>query len=363
MQALLLAVALTLSASPAGAIVAFELDDERIDESSGLAASSTRDGVVFTHNDSGDDARFFAVDDEGRTLATYRLPDVQARDWEDMARGPDERGRSSLWLGDIGDNSARRTNGILVHRVLEPVPGQDRRVRTAPPESFRLRYPDGPTDAEGLAVHPTTGRLHVVAKPLGGPASVYAAPQPLDPDGPNLLERVGEVRTRATGTAGGPGIGSLAQRLVTAAAFSPDGARFAVRTYTDVYEYAVSEGDLDAALRRDPAVTALPETRQGEGLTYTRDGAALLTSSEGRGAPVHRVPVADLTGAEQQPGSGQQGSEQQPGSEQQGSEQQPGSEQRAAVRRPLLLGGVGALLLVAGLLLRRRRTRAPGGRR
>ena len=78
--------------------VAFAFEDPRITESSGLASASTP-GVVYTHNDSGDAARFFAVGPDGRTRTVYTVPGVQVRDWEDMARGPDERGRSSLWLG------------------------------------------------------------------------------------------------------------------------------------------------------------------------------------------------------------------------------------------------------------------------
>ena len=57
----------------------------------------------------------------------------EPRDWEDMARGPDEEGRSSLWLGDIGDNNAVRENGLLVHRVLEPEPSDRAEVKTEPP--------------------------------------------------------------------------------------------------------------------------------------------------------------------------------------------------------------------------------------
>ena len=270
-------------------VVAFTFADPRIEESSGLVSSSTTDGVVFTHNDSGDQARFFAVDSRGRTLTTYVLPGVRARDWEDLARGPDEQGRSSLWLGDIGDNNARRDNGILVHRVREPVPGAQERVTTEAPTSFRLRYPDGPGDAEALVVHPTTGRLYVFSKPLAGPSQVYRAPERLDPAGSNRLERVGEVVPLSTGTAGGPGIGGLAQLLVTAADISPDGRRLAVRTYTDVYEFALPGGDLEAGLATEPVVSPLPSTRQGEGLAYSRDGRSLLLSTEGRGSPVHRL--------------------------------------------------------------------------
>ena len=201
----LLAASVVL-ASAATSGVAFRWQDPRIAESSGLATSSSGD-LVYTHNDSGDSARLFAVGLDGVTRTTYVLPGVEPRDWEDMARGPDESGRSCLWIGDIGDNGARRDNGVLVHRVLEPQAPAATQVTTEKPTSFRLRYPDGPQDAETLLVHPRTGRLYLVTKPLAGAARVYAAPQPLDPDGPNVLERVAQAPTRSTGTAGGPGIG------------------------------------------------------------------------------------------------------------------------------------------------------------
>jgi hypothetical protein len=272
------------------AIVALVLADPRITESSGLATASTGD-VVYTHNDSGDEGRVFAVGPDGRTRTTYVLPGVEPRDWEDMARGPDEQGRSSLWIGDIGDNNAVRENGLLVHRVLEPQPTDQAEVTTEPPTSFRLRYPDGPGDAETLLVHPRTGRLYVVTKPLAGTARVYAAPPELDPDGPNLLERVADAPTQATGTPGGPGIGGLANFLVTAGDISPDGSRVAVRTYTDVYEWTVPGDDVAAAFDGEPTVTPLPERRQGEGLAYTADGDAVLVSTEGAASPVDRVPL------------------------------------------------------------------------
>ena len=284
MLALLLAAAVYVDPT-----VAFTFQDPRITESSGLASSSDP-GIVFTHNDSGDDARFFAVDvATGRTRTVYELPDVQARDWEDMARGPDEQGRSSLWLGDIGDNNARRDRGLLVHRVPEPQPTDDDAVTTEPPTSFRLRYVDGPGDAEALLVHPRTGRLYVVTKPLAGTAGVYAAPERLDPDGPNALTLVAEVELRRTGTEGGPNIGSLAQRLVTAGDISPDGRRVALRTYTDLYEWTIEGDDVAGAFTTEPEISPLPETFQGEGLAYTADGSALLTSTEGERAPVHRL--------------------------------------------------------------------------
>ena len=272
------------------ATVAFVFADPRITESSGLATASTGE-LVYTHNDSGDEGRFFAVGPDGRTRTAYVVPGVEPRDWEDMARGPDEQGRSSLWLGDIGDNNAVRDNGLLVHRVLEPAPTDREEVTTEPPTSFRLRYPDGPGDAETLLVHPRTGRLYVVTKPLAGTARVYAAPERLAPDGPNVLEQVAEAPTEATGTPGGPGIGGLANYLVTAGDISPDGSRLALRTYTDVYEWAVPGDDVAAAFDGEPTITPLPARQQGEGLAYAPDGDAVLVSTEGAGTEVDRVPL------------------------------------------------------------------------
>ena len=328
MLALLLAA--TVLADPT---VAFALQDPRITESSGLASSSTP-GIVFTHNDSGDEPRFFAVDDQGRTRTTYTLPIPQARDWEDMARGPDEQGRSSLWFGDIGDNNATRDLGLLVHRIPEPEPTSRETVTTEPPASFRLRYPDGPGDAEALLVHPRTGRLYVVTKPLAGPAKVYAAPEALDPDAPNELALVAEVDLEPTGTEGGPGIGALAQLLVTAGDISPDGRHVALRTYTDVYEWPLQGDDVAAAFDQRPTVTPLPPTRQGEGLAYTGDGTAVLVSTEGAAAPVHRLTRV------QQP-------------------QRPAPTVQPERRWPLLLGAavLAALLVVRGAVRRRRYTR------
>ena len=255
-------------------------------ESSGVASSSVSDDWFFTHEDSGSGPVFHAVGVDGRLLATYDLG-VDARDWEDMARGPD----GTLWLGDIGDNNAARDLGLLVHRVDEPQvdPAREGVEQEVASTSYRLRYADGPRDAETLLVHPRTGQVLVVSKPLGGPVRVYAAPAQLDAGGPNLLEEVAQVRVGGTGTTGGPGIGSLAQGLVTGGDISSDGTRVALRTYTDLYEWPLPSDDVAAALAAEPVVTALPATFQGEGVAYTRDGTALLVTSEGEGAPVHRV--------------------------------------------------------------------------
>lgn len=296
-------VGVLLLAAPAQAYgpgqLLFTFADDRITESSGLAVSSTLNGVLFTHNDSGDAARFFAVDRRGATLATYTIPGPRPSDWEDMARGPDEAGTSSLFFGDIGGNFPRVDT--VVTRVPEPTPDPSTLgVSTSTPDGVRfpLAYPDGPHDAEALFVHPVTGQLFVVTKaglgPTTGVAAVYAAPQPLVADAANTLTRIGEVALTPTGTDPTFNVfGPAGELAVTGADMALDGSRIVVRTYTDAYEYAVPPGGTVAdafAPGRLAQRTALPVTRQGEGIAYTRDGRSLLVSSEKAdqpAAPVH----------------------------------------------------------------------------
>ena len=181
----------------------FTLRDPEITESSGIAASARADDLFFTHNDSGDTARFFAVDDHGCTQAVFDLADrgTIAIDWEDMARGPKIDGKPTLFLADIGDNFAARPN-VVVYRVVEPKVKRQpspadpaaacppARARTVAATTFELTYEDGPRDAEALLVDPRTGRLYVVTKVGSGDAALYAAPERLSRKRPNVLRNV-----------------------------------------------------------------------------------------------------------------------------------------------------------------------------
>jgi hypothetical protein len=245
------------SATPA--TVLCRVTDPRVTESSGLAVG--RD-LVWTHDDSGDGPRLFGLDRTCRVRTVLTLAGTDARDWEDLAVAA-----GALWVADTGDNRGVRDRGVLVHRVPEPTATGALR---AAPRSFRLRYEDGPRDAEALLVHPVTGEVVVVEKQLFGAAGVYAAPQPM---APGALRRVGEL-----------GVGA-----VTGGSVSPRGDRVVLRTYVAAYEWEVT-GDLASALAGTPTRTELPPSEQGEGIAYDADGRSWLLSSEGEGAPLHRVP-------------------------------------------------------------------------
>ncbi|WP_250214623.1 hypothetical protein [Acrocarpospora catenulata] len=251
----------------------FEFKDKRIDESSGLAVSPTHEGVVYTHNDSGAGPQFYAVGMDGRTRATFTLGGAEARDWEGMAATVDpETGRGVLWFADIGDNLEGAWSDISVYKVFEPTRLRD---ATLPAVRYRFRYADGARNAEGIMVHPRTGRLYIVSKEFDG--SIYQAPKELRTDRVNVLRRVGDAPTMATD-----------------AAFAPDGTSFVIRTYFSASVYQ-APGKLLGTV-------PMPILRQSESIAYTRDGRYLLTGSEGVSSPVYQVPIpADLTGARATP--------------------------------------------------------------
>jgi hypothetical protein len=231
------------------------VQDDRIDEASGISRSTYHRDLVFLHNDSGDKPRFFAVGPQGHTRAAFRVRDVQAVDWEDMASGPGH----TLWFGDIGDNAMSRDD-ISVIRVREPQAPRTHSVRGT---VFRFRYADGPHNAEALLVRPHSGRLYVVTKATEG-AGVYRAPKNLSTSKVNVLSRIADVPL-----------------LVTGGDFAPNGRHLVLRTYHDAYLYSRFGG---------PArKVSLPDQQQGEAVGFTRSGDAMKVASEGVDQPIWRV--------------------------------------------------------------------------
>src|SRR5258706_11651896 len=91
-----------------------------ITESSGLAASKCQDNVLWTHNDSGDDAFIFAINLTGSNLGTWKVPNARNIDWEDIATYKDKSGKCFVYIGEIGDNRSKR-HDHAVYRVPEPL--------------------------------------------------------------------------------------------------------------------------------------------------------------------------------------------------------------------------------------------------
>ncbi|WP_405021034.1 hypothetical protein OHV05_33270 [Kitasatospora sp. NBC_00070] len=268
-----LAAALLLVLGPAAAPAAadgsprreFTIQDARITESSGLAASRRHPGVYWTHNDSDDGPYVFAVDSQGRTLATVTLRGVTLRDAEAIALGPDNQ----LYLADIGDNFNGKWPEVWLYRFAEPAQLTDQTVQAT---RYRVRYADGPRDAEALLVHPVTGRVYIASKSDKDQGHLYQGPEALSATAVNTFKSIADVP------------------WVTDGGFSPDGSKVVLRGYFWAKLYDWKDGTITA-----PESVNVPFQRQGESVTFSADGDSLLFGSEGKQSDVWRLPLKAAT--------------------------------------------------------------------
>jgi len=268
------------------------LENQSVKESSGIAASRRNAGIFWTHNDSGDGPFVYAFDHQGKHRGVWRVAGASAVDWEDMAIGPGpRRGRSYLYLGDIGDNSKKRDQ-ITVYRVAEPqVTSKDSSSTVQSPrateaaEAIRLNYPDGKYDAETLLIHPLTGDLYIITKVRGAAARVYKLRAPAPKSGESPLSFVGEFR-----------FPNSFQGFITGGDISPDGRRVILSDYLGACELILpgKRGTaFDKIWKQSPQpveIGGFPGVRrQGEAICYRADGLAILATSEGLPCPLIEV--------------------------------------------------------------------------
>lgn len=267
-----LAVLLTVpAASRSQAVAVVKIDSTEIAEGSGLVASRQHEGVFWTHNDSGDSPRFFAVDGGGRVLGEWRVSGARNQDWEAVTL--DDSGH--LYLGDIGNNAnARRDLAVYVVREPDPAGGGGeiavlRRLRYRFPD---LPYPPPPNrrnyDAEALFWHQDA--LYLLSKHRSNTQTqLYRFPSLTD-EAEQVLEPLGEpFDTKESGLPRGG--------MVTAADLTEDGTRLAVLTYHHLFVFddpaTLQLSSLRSKTRLLPAVSL-----QCEGLAW--DGDDLVFSNE-----------------------------------------------------------------------------------
>jgi pimeloyl-ACP methyl ester carboxylesterase len=257
------------------------LANPAVNESSGLACSRRRPGVFWTHNDSDDTARLYAVDEHGRDLGSVELAGVDAIDWEDMASLSLD-GKSYLLMADTGNNGLNAAVH-MIHVVEEPDVDPQRGVtvgRVPVKQTIHFSFDDEYRNCEALGVDPTSKTLLLVSKEKRLGAHVYALPWPADdPQKCFTAKRIATVPLPK----------------VTAMDVSPDGRRAVLLTYGDAYHYVRRPEESWAdAFRRPGSLIRLPPRRQGEGVCYGPDGKTLWLTSEKRPTPLMKVAPAEF---------------------------------------------------------------------
>ena len=275
--------------TPDRAVLPFEklgtLQNPKIDEASGLARSWRDPNILWVINDSGQ-AFLYAIDKTGAELGRTKIPAARNRDWEDLASFTLD-GVAYLLIGDIGDNKGKKDLTTL-YVVEEPEPGVDE-VDIA--WRIDVRYPDGPRDAEAIAVDGSSERIFILSK-RDIPAVLYEVPLRPENDAVQIATRLGQVTGLPQPSRRDVDIAYLNDDWFwqpTGMDLSDDGLRLAVLTYGGIYVFS-REHDEEwiRALSRMPAVVSTIRDPEAESIVFDHRGDAVLITREQKHAPLVR---------------------------------------------------------------------------
>ncbi len=251
------------------------LENDMINEASGLAASWKHPGILYTHNDSGSEPYVYCIDEHGGHRGRFHLNIEKARDWEDITVGPGpEDSISYIYVGDIGDNRGDQAT-IFVYRFPEPdfFGTEPSEIEIEEYDTIILRYPNSPRDAEALFVDPLTRDLYIISK-RESEVGIYKAAYPQPCNTITTLEHVG----------------SLPYTLVTAADISRDGTEILVKTYTAILFWRRDNGSSIAEVfQSTPEMLPYTYEPQGEAVAWQALGNGYFTLSEERNGVPSRL--------------------------------------------------------------------------
>jgi len=241
------------------------LDNPVIDEASGLVASHANSGMLWTHNDSGDKARFFLIDSMGKYQATVWLKGATNRDWEDITLGAGPQSDNTyIYIGEIGDNLAQYPHKAI-YRIKEPKFTGDTTISIDEVDSIRFVLPDGNRDTEALMVDPQTKDLYIFSKREAA-INLYRLPYPQSTSEMIVAEKVLE---------------GMPFTLIVAADWSADGTEILIKSYKQVYYWQRKVNhSVKEVLQKVPEILPYHEEPQGESIAFAIDDSGYYTLSE-----------------------------------------------------------------------------------
>lgn len=259
-----------------GAVSKGEVEDARIREASGLVASINNPGLLWTHNDSGNDAEIFLIDDTGKIKCTVHLPAIKNRDWEDIAlgTGPDSS-KQYLYVAEIGDNAAVYQEKVL-YRMEEPRlrEGVTDTTLISNIDKIEFKLSDGSRDTEALMIDPVSKNFYIFSK-RESQVNLYELTAPLSTTESMIAEKVLE---------------GLPFTLIVAADISEDGTEILAKNYDNVFYWKRLPGEtIEETIKRAPETLPYSPEPQGESIAFSRTGDGYYTISERKGKKLQQL--------------------------------------------------------------------------
>ena len=253
-----------------------ELDNREIIESSGLAPSRRQADVFWTHNDSGDKPRLFALDIHGQHLGTLKVDVKKAHDWEDIASF-EMKGTPYLLIADVG-KSRKKDAALKLHLIVEPDP-YDIPRRIHPVKTVSFRFDGGRPDCESMAFDTLQQKVLLATKSDGFVSRIFELDWPQDQSSKKLLARL--VETIDVPMAVAMDISTESRYAIV---LSYGGARLFPRNKSESWRETFSRSGIPVRM---------PTRRQGESICFGSHDLTLYLTSEKLPTPLFQVPVRE----------------------------------------------------------------------
>lgn len=243
-----------------------KIDIKKLDESSGIVVSRQMANVFWTHNDSSDKARLFAIDKKGKKLGEFDIEDADAIDWEDISIAPcsilpsqSTEDGDCLFIGDIGNNTTQRDT-FTIYVVREPLrQGSDKFEEDTLSILQRIdfEYEKKPRNSEAFFVNHDGVWLF----DKGGASDLYHLK--FDSDQARHMGKQKKIE------------------FLTGADLNESGTAFILRSNNDAWIFSVdAEESIADAFERKGVKIDIKAEPHGEGIAWY--GEDFVTSSEGR---------------------------------------------------------------------------------
>jgi len=242
--------------------------DKKLEEASGIAASIANPGYYWTHNDGGNGAQIFLLNEKAEIVFTCTLAGINNRDWEDIAISKNVVAEKNyLYIGEIGDNSARYPYK-MIYRFTEPAVSPDfigiSNLVITQFDTLVFKLSDGIRDTEALMIDPISDEIFIVSKREAA-VRLYELSKNFT-SGDTL---VAEFRTELPFT------------NIVAADISSDGKEVLMKDYDRIYYWKrTNQESIPELLKKDPVKLTYEREPQGEAIAWQRDGGGFYTLSE-----------------------------------------------------------------------------------
>jgi len=254
------------------------LENPRLTESSGIAASRKNPGYFWVTNDSDPQGpMLYLIDSLGKGKKEYLLSGATQRDWEDLAVVGESDGSATVYVADIGDNFLNNPKYAIYWF-------KDLKITTNPytvltdVNKLTFTLPDGFHDMETMLIDQKSKDIYLISKRENN-KRLYKIPAAKVLNATNTIaEYVQDLSFSVPFT---NDLKIQQAYYITGGCVSPDNTEILIRNYIGIYYWKRKAGESipEALLRTAKAVPYKLEP-QGEGVTYAHNGSGYYTISE-----------------------------------------------------------------------------------